>query len=69
MATAKLFRKLQPFQLHIILGLTIVFFITELIVSHVTHALVLLMDSYHMLCNIMALTGCIITMKVSDNIQ
>lgn len=59
------FRKLQPVQLYIILMLTMAFFITELIVSHLTHALTLLMDSYHMLCNILALTGCIITMKVS----
>lgn len=58
------FRQLQPVQLYIILALTIVFFIIELLVSHLTHALTLLMDSYHMLCNILALTGCLITIKV-----
>ncbi|XP_060530719.1 uncharacterized protein LOC132704621 [Cylas formicarius] len=57
------FQKLQPVQLYIVLTFTVAFFLTELVVSHLTHALTLLMDSYHMLCNIMALTGCIITIK------
>ncbi|XP_050299318.1 zinc transporter 1 [Anthonomus grandis grandis] len=60
------FRKMQPVQLYVVLILTILFFITELIVSHLTHALTLLMDSYHMLCNILALAGCITTIKYSD---
>ncbi|XP_973626.3 calcium/manganese antiporter SLC30A10 isoform X1 [Tribolium castaneum] len=60
------FRSLQPIQLYVILILTVMFFITELIFSHITHALTLLMDSYHMLCNILALTGCIITIKNSN---
>jgi len=59
------FRKLQPVQLYVVLTLTVLFFIVELIVSHLTHALTLLMDSYHMLCNILALVGCITTIKVS----
>lgn len=65
MAMKEWFRKMQPIQLYVILALTIVFFITELIVSHLTHALTLLMDSYQMLCNILALTGCITTIKYS----
>jgi zinc transporter 1 len=60
------FRSLQPIQLYVILILTVMFFITELVFSHITHALTLLMDSYHMLCNILALTGCIITIKNSN---
>ncbi|KAJ8919610.1 hypothetical protein NQ315_002232 [Exocentrus adspersus] len=67
MAMKKWFRKLQPVQLYAILVLTVAFFIAELIVSHLTHALTLLMDSYHMLCNILALTGCIITIKSSES--
>ncbi|XP_018560894.1 zinc/cadmium resistance protein [Anoplophora glabripennis] len=66
MAMKEWFRKMQPIQLYIVLVLTIAFFLTELIVSHLTHALTLLMDSYHMLCNILALTGCIITIKNSE---
>lgn len=63
---------LQPLQLYVILALTTCFFAAELFVAHITHALTLLMDSYHMLCNIIALTGCIITIKrgksdVADN--
>ncbi|KAL1489795.1 hypothetical protein ABEB36_013728 [Hypothenemus hampei] len=57
------FQKIQPVQLYVVLALTVLFFIVELIVSHLTHALTLLMDSYHMLCNILALSGCIITIK------
>ncbi|XP_066145198.1 proton-coupled zinc antiporter SLC30A1 [Euwallacea fornicatus] len=59
-------RKFQPVQLYAVLTLTVLFFIVELIVSHLTHALTLLMDSYHMLCNILALTGCIITIKYEN---
>ncbi|XP_017781074.1 PREDICTED: zinc transporter 1 isoform X2 [Nicrophorus vespilloides] len=57
----------EPIQLYVVLTLTIIYFICELVLSHVTHALALLMDSYHMLCNIMALAGCIITIKHGKN--
>lgn len=60
-------RKLKPTQLYVVLVLTVIFFLTELIFAHLTHALTLLMDSYHMLCNIIALSGCIITVKVKSN--
>lgn len=59
------FRRMQPVQLYLVLALSIAFVLTELVVSHITHALTLLVDSYHMICNIIALTGCIITIKVS----
>jgi Co/Zn/Cd efflux system component len=65
MAMKKWFRHLQPVQLYLMLGLTIFFFLVQLIMSHMTHALTLLVDSYHMLCNAIALVGCIITIKVS----
>lgn len=58
-------RKFLPMQLYVILILTLIFFVTELVVAHLTHALTLLMDSYHTLCNIIALSGCIITVKVT----
>lgn len=51
--------------LYVMLGLTAALFGVQLALSHVTHALTLLVDSYHMLCNLIALTGCIITIKVS----
>ncbi|XP_066244977.1 proton-coupled zinc antiporter SLC30A1 [Euwallacea similis] len=60
------FCKFQPIQLYAVLTLTVLFFIVELIVSHLTHALTLLMDSYHMLCNILALAGCIVTIKYEN---
>ncbi|GLV35489.1 Zinc transporter 77C [Carabus blaptoides fortunei] len=59
-------QRFQPVQLYLMLALTIAFFLAELVVSHVTHALTLLMDSYHMLCNIIALSGCIITIKYGN---
>lgn len=49
--------------LYVMLGLTAVVFLVQLALSHVTHALTLLVDSYHMLCNLIALSGCIITIK------
>lgn len=61
------FRRMQPVQLYLVLALSIAFVLTELVVSHITHALTLLVDSYHMICNIIALTGCIITIKVSPS--
>ncbi|XP_058789246.1 proton-coupled zinc antiporter SLC30A1 [Phymastichus coffea] len=63
MAVKEWFRRLQPVQLYIVLFFTIAFFAVELIASYVTHALTLLMNAYHMLCNIVALVGCIATIK------
>lgn len=60
--------RLQPVQLYIVLVLSIVYFLVQLFLSHISHALVLLVDSYHMLCNIIALSGCILTIKVSLDI-
>lgn len=59
----KWFHQLRPVQLYLMLGLTIFFFLVQLIMSHMTHALTLLVDSYHMLCNVIALVGSIITIK------
>ncbi|CAH1104113.1 unnamed protein product [Psylliodes chrysocephalus] len=67
MAMKEWVRRMQPFQLYVVLGLTMAFFLVELIISHLTHALTLLMDSYHTLCNIMALGGCILTIKYAKN--
>uniref|UniRef100_A0A1Q3FCP6 Putative zn2+ transporter znt1 n=1 Tax=Culex tarsalis TaxID=7177 RepID=A0A1Q3FCP6_CULTA len=57
--------RLQPVQLYIVLVLSIVYFLVQLFLSHISHSLVLLVDSYHMLCNIIALSGCILTIKHS----
>ncbi|XP_058829603.1 uncharacterized protein LOC131688959 [Topomyia yanbarensis] len=57
--------RLQPVQLYIVLVLSILYFLVQLFLSHISHALVLLVDSYHMLCNIIALTGYILTIKHS----
>nr|XP_018908053.1 PREDICTED: zinc transporter 1 isoform X1 [Bemisia tabaci] len=63
MVMKKWFRSLQPVQLYVILTITLFFFLVQLVVSHLTHALTLLVDAYHVLCNLIALFGCIITLK------
>ncbi|XP_012522395.1 zinc transporter 1 isoform X2 [Monomorium pharaonis] len=65
MAVKEWFRRLQPVQLYLVLFFTSAFFLVEIIASHVTHSLTLLLNAYHMLCNIVALVGCIASIKYS----
>ncbi|XP_033331798.2 proton-coupled zinc antiporter SLC30A1 [Megalopta genalis] len=65
MAVKEWFRRLQPVQLYLLLFFTTAFFLVEIIASHVTHSLTLLLNAYHMLCNIIALAGCIASIKYS----
>ncbi|XP_061401720.1 uncharacterized protein LOC133337516 [Musca vetustissima] len=58
--------RFQPAPLYIVLFLSICYFSVQLILSHLTHALTLLMASYHMLCNILALAGSIVTIKHNE---
>lgn len=46
-------------------AILIVYFIVELLMSHVTHSLTLLTDAYHTLYNIVGIMGFIIAMKMS----
>lgn len=69
MAVKEWFRRLQPVQLYLVLFFTTTFFLIEIIASHVTHSLTLLLNAYHMLCNIVALVGCIASIKVSAKIR
>ena len=57
--------RLQPVQLYVILVLSVVFFIVQLTSYQFSDSITLLVAAYHMLCNIIALSGCIITIKVS----
>lgn len=57
--------RFQPVQLYIVLTLSVVFFLVQLYFSHTTHSSTLLVHAYHMCCNILALSGCILTIKVS----
>uniref|UniRef100_A0A182JJU4 Cation efflux protein cytoplasmic domain-containing protein n=1 Tax=Anopheles atroparvus TaxID=41427 RepID=A0A182JJU4_ANOAO len=57
--------RMQPVQLYIVLAWSTLYFAVQLFLSHVSHSMVLLVASYHMLCNIIALTGCILTIKKS----
>ncbi|XP_020278232.1 zinc transporter 1 isoform X2 [Pseudomyrmex gracilis] len=65
MAVKEWFRRLQPVQLYLVLFFTTTFFVVEIVASHVTHSLTLLLNAYHMLCNIVALVGCIASIKYS----
>ncbi|KAH8370205.1 hypothetical protein KR093_002652, partial [Drosophila rubida] len=56
-------QRCQPLPLYVVLVLSVCYLIIQLVFSHLTHALTLLMASYHMLCNILALAGCILTIK------
>lgn len=69
MAMKDFLHQLQPLQIYVVLVLSIVYFLVQLYLSQITHALTLLVNSYHMLCNIVALSGCIITIKVYTYIQ
>ncbi|XP_065360745.1 uncharacterized protein ZnT77C [Calliphora vicina] len=66
MPIKNLLYRFQPAPLYIVLILSICYFSVQLILSHLTHALTLLMASYHMLCNIFALAGSIITIKHNE---
>ncbi|XP_071630627.1 uncharacterized protein Znt77c isoform X1 [Temnothorax longispinosus] len=65
MAVKEWFRRLQPVQLYLVLFFTTAFFLVEIVASHITHSLTLLLNAYHMLCNIVALVGCIASIKTS----
>lgn len=67
MPIKNLLNRFQPVPLYIVLILSICYFSVQLILSHFSHALTLLMASYHMLCNIFALAGSIVTIKVSQS--
>ncbi|KAM7358909.1 zinc transporter 77C isoform 1-T2 [Cochliomyia hominivorax] len=58
--------RFQPAPLYTVLILSICNFSVQLILSHLTHSLTLLMASYHMLCNIFALAGSIVTIKHNE---
>jgi len=46
------------------LSLSLMLCLAQLVISHMTHSLTLLVATYHMLYNIVALVGCIATIKV-----
>lgn len=57
--------RMKPARLVIVLILSIIYFLVLLAFSHITHALTLLVQCYHMVCNIIALIGSLIMVKVS----
>lgn len=57
--------KFQPFQLYLVLTITCLYFLIQLILSQTTHSITLLVACYQSLCNVIALTGNLLTRKVS----
>lgn len=66
MAVKEWIVRLKPVQLYIIMFISSTFFIIEMTASYITHSLTLLLHSYYMLCNIMALIGYIASAKASN---
>jgi Co/Zn/Cd efflux system component len=50
-----------------VLVASIALFLVQIVMSHITHSLTLLVAAYHMLYNIFSLIGCIATIKVLEN--
>lgn len=59
------FAHLPLLKLWFVLILTLGFTVVLLVASHLTHSLTLRIEAYHALYNVLALVGCLITMKVS----
>ena len=51
-----------------VLVASVALFLVQIVMSHLTHSLTLLVAAYHMLYNIFSLIGCIATIKVSENL-
>ncbi|KAK7588138.1 hypothetical protein V9T40_005383 [Parthenolecanium corni] len=67
MALKQWMKEFQPMSIYIVLTLTLVYFLLQLVISYMTHSLTLTIDSYLMLCNLIALFGCIITLRVCND--
>ncbi|KAG5672252.1 hypothetical protein PVAND_002394 [Polypedilum vanderplanki] len=59
--------RLQPIQVYIVLVLSICYFLVQFYISQKSQSITLLVQTYHMLCNIIALSGCIISIKNEDS--
>lgn len=64
MPMKQLLYRLQPIQVYIVLVLSLLYFLVQMFISQKSQSITLLVHAYHMLCNIIALSGCIITIKV-----
>lgn len=66
MSMKKVLRILNPRPVHTVLLLTLSYFLVQLVFSHITHALTLLVDSYHVLCKLIYLFGSLLCFKVTN---
>ncbi|XP_025411086.1 zinc transporter ZitB isoform X2 [Sipha flava] len=63
MSIKKVLRAINPHPVHEVILLTLCFFLVQLVFSHITHALTLLVDSYHVLCKLIYLIGTVLSIK------
>ncbi|KAL7018742.1 hypothetical protein ACKWTF_010891 [Chironomus riparius] len=63
MPMKELLHRLQPIQVYIVLALSVCYFLVQFYISQTSQSITLLVQTYHMLCNIIALSGCIISIK------
>jgi len=59
-----MWRQLELRRTVFLLAVSLGFFLAQLVFSHLTHSLTLLVAGYHMLYNIFSLAGCIATIKM-----
>lgn len=64
MSIKKFLHVINPHPVHEVIVLTLCFFLVQLVFSHITHALTLLVDSYHVLCKLIYLLGTVLSIKV-----
>lgn len=64
MTDKKIMRTFNPPPVHnTIIMLTLSYFLVQLVFSHTTHALTLLVDSYHVLCKLIYLIGTVVSIN------
>lgn len=61
----QILHRIQPISVYIVLVLSVLYFSVQMFISQKSQSITLLVHAYHMLCNIIALSGCIITIKVT----
>ncbi|XP_022164306.1 zinc transporter 1 isoform X2 [Myzus persicae] len=66
MSVKKVLRIFNPHAVHTVILLTLCYFLVQLVLSHVSHSLTLLVDSYHVLCKLIYFFGSVLCIKHDD---
>lgn len=65
MPVKKVLRIFNPLPVHVVILLVLSYFLVQLVFSHITHSLTLLVDSYHVLCKLIYIFGSVQCVKVT----